>query len=126
MGCQKKEVDVDLAKTIGEWLDNPPEYYGFVGETGRFDMPNRERGISFRMFKLQRMLKQMGFSYTKARPISAKSAAPEEQLEFTNKTNKEIVSGLLRDTLHSSKTRQEFYCGTVADTARGAPVLATQ
>lgn len=96
VGRRKEEGDVDLANAIGEWLDNPPECYGFAGGTWQLDMIaamlNRERGVSFHTRKLQRMMREMGFSYTKARPVSAKSATPEEQLEFMNKTNEEIVS----------------------------------
>lgn len=96
VGRRKIEVDPDIVKAVGEWLNNPPECYGFAAGTWQLDMVAamlyKELHRSFHTRKLQRMLNQMGFSYTKARPISAKSASPEKQQEFKNETNEEIVS----------------------------------
>lgn len=98
-GRKKQKTDADLANTVGGWLDNLPECYGFVSGTWQLDMVaamlHREYGISYHTRKLQRMMKRWGFSYTKARPVPAKSASPEEQREFMNETNEEVVS--LRD-----------------------------
>ena len=95
-GRKKQKMDVGLANAVGAWLDNLPECYGFASGTWQLDMVavmlHREYGISYHIRKLQRLMKQWGFSYTKARPVPAKSASPEEQLEFMNETNEEVAS----------------------------------
>lgn len=92
---RKPKIDDDTAKTIAGWLDQPPECYGFAGGTWQLAMVavmlHRELGKSFNNRTLRRTLKRKGFSYTKARPISAKSASRKEQQKFKDVTNEEIT-----------------------------------
>ena len=95
-GRKKQKMDADACGAIKRWLDNPPARYGFAEGTWQLDMVTAmlegDLRIKCKPRMLRRMLKKMGFSYVKARPVPANSATPEKQLEFMDNASKTIKS----------------------------------
>ena len=77
---------------IKRWLNGSPQRYKFEAGSWQINMvleKVRERfGISCEVRTLRRVLKRLGFSYRKPRPIPDKSASKEEQEKFKQETAK--------------------------------------
>ncbi len=83
---RKSKMPKSFSKTIRAWLNNEPKKYGFESGSWQLnlvlEMIRRKFGMDCKERTLRRMLKRIGFSYRKARPVPPKSASKSEQEEF--------------------------------------------
>ena len=81
---------------IKRWLNGNPQRYEFEAGSWQInmvlEMVRKRLGISCRVRTLKRVLRRLGFSYSKPRPIPDKSASEAEQEEFKQET-----AGLLEE-----------------------------
>ena len=87
---RKRTLTGAILKHIKKWLNGSPQTYGF--ETGSWqinmvrEMLRKRFGISCSVRTLKRVLGQLGFSYSKSKPIPDKSASKTEQEESKRDT----------------------------------------
>ena len=81
---------------IKRWLNGNPQRYEFEAGSWQInmvlEMVRKRLGISCRVRTLKRVLRRLGFSYSKPRPIPDRSASEAEQEEFKQET-----AGLLEE-----------------------------
>ena len=75
---------------IKRWLNGSPQRYEFEAGSWQInmvlEMVRKRLGISCRVRTLKRVLRRLGFSYSKPRPIPDRSASEAEQEEFKQET----------------------------------------
>ena len=86
-GGRKSKMPKSFSRTVRAWLGNKPEKYGFESGSWQLnlilEMIRRTFGLDCcKARTLRRMLKKIGFSYRKPRPVPPKSASKSEQEEF--------------------------------------------
>ena len=90
---RKKILNPQTLKKIMEWTRRDPSRYGFGPASWRLDMVNemirRETGRHARPRTLRRILRRLGLSYSKPRPVPRKTAPAEEQDMFKEKDEKD-------------------------------------
>ena len=98
---RKSRLPKSFLRTVRSWLKNRPKKYGFESGSWQLnlvlEMIRRRFGTDCRCKErtLRRMLKRIGFSYRKARPVPPKSASKSEQEEFkaaAGRRAKELVT----------------------------------
>ena len=92
---RKKILGPNILKKIMEWTCMDPSKYGFESASWHLDMVNemirREAGMHARPRTLRRILRRLGLSYSKPRPVPRKTAPAEEQEAFKERTRKMIL-----------------------------------
>ena len=100
-GRKKQKLDAATRKAILEWVDNSPRKYGFAAGTWQLDMISpmleRELNVECEPRTLKRVMKGTGCSYTKARPVSRKSATKEERDAFVSEINATLEELIAQD-----------------------------
>ena len=86
-GGRKSKMPKSFSRTVRVWLNNEPKKYGFESGSWQLnlilEMIRRTFGLDCcKARTLRRMLKKIGFSYRKPRPVPPKSASKSEQEEF--------------------------------------------
>ena len=80
---RKKILSPQTLKKIMGWTRRDPSRYGFGPASWRLDMVNemirKETGRRARPRTLRRILRRLGLSYSKPRPVPRKTAPAEEQ-----------------------------------------------
>ena len=85
---RKSRLPKSFLRTVRSWLKNKPKKYGFESGSWQLnlvlEMIRRRFGTDCccKARTLRRMLKRIGLSYRKTRPVPPKSASKSEQEEF--------------------------------------------
>ena len=92
---RKKILNPQTLKKIMGWTRRDPSRYGFGPTSWRLDMVNemirRETGRHARPRTLRRILRRLGLSYSKPRPVPRKTAPAEEQDMFKERVKRTIL-----------------------------------
>ena len=92
---RKKILNPQTLKKIMGWTRRDPSRYGFGPASWRLDMVNemirRETGRHARPRTLRRILRRLGLSYSKPRPVPRKTAPTEEQDMFKERVKRTIL-----------------------------------
>ena len=92
---RKKILNPQTLKKIMGWTRRDPSRYGFGPASWRLDMVNemirRETGRHARPRTLRRILRRLGLSYSKPRPVPRKTAPAEEQDMFKERVKRTIL-----------------------------------
>ena len=114
---------------IKRWLNGNPQRYEFEAGSWQInmvlEMVRKRLGISCRVRTLKRVLRRLGFSYSKPRPIPDRSASEAEQEEFKQET-----AGLLEEMGKQGHAvmvcdRRPSRSGRAPDTDGGLPTGTT-
>ena len=85
-GGRKSKIPKSIPKTVRAWLNNEPKKYGFESGSWQLnlilELIRQKFGMDCKARTLRRMLKRIGFSYRKSRPVPPNSASKSEQEEF--------------------------------------------
>ena len=92
---RKKILGQNVLEKITEWTRMDPSKYGFESASWRLNMVNemirRETGRRAKPRTLRRILRRLGLSYFKPRPVPRKTAPTWEQDTFKEKTKRMIL-----------------------------------
>ena len=92
---RKKILNPQTLKKIMGWTRRNPSRYGFGPASWCLDMVNemirRETGRHTRPRTLRRILRRLGLSYSKPRPVPRKTAPAEEQDMFKERVKRTIL-----------------------------------
>ena len=92
---RKKILNPQTLKKIMGWTRRGPSRYGFGPASWRLDMVNgmirREIGRHARPRTLRRILRRLGLSYSKPRPVPRKTATAEGQDMFKERVKRTIL-----------------------------------
>ena len=92
---RKKIPSPQTLKKVMGWTRRDPSRYGFGPVSWRLDMVNgmirRETGRHARPRTLRRILRRLGLSYSKPRPVPRKTAPAEEQDMFKERVKRTIL-----------------------------------
>ena len=88
-------LPLQILRTVRRWLKRSPKRCGFQTGSWRLDMVNemirRETGRHTRPRTLRRILRRLGLSYSKPRPVPRKTAPTEEQDMFKESVKRTIL-----------------------------------
>ena len=92
---RRKILNPQTPKKIMGWTRREPSRYGFGPASWRLDMVNemirRETGRPAGSHTLRRILRRLGLSYSKPRPVPRKTAPAEEQDMFEERVKRTIL-----------------------------------
>ena len=92
---RKRILDQNILKKIMKWTCMDPSKYGFESASWRLDMASemirREVGMHARPCTLRRILRYLGISHSKLRPVPRKTAPAEEQKAFKERIRRMIL-----------------------------------
>ena len=102
----KKILNPQALKKIMGWTRRDPSRYGFGSESWRLDMVNemirREAGRHARPRTLRKILRRLGLSHSKPRPVPRKTATAEGQDMFKERVKRTILYSRIKVRDHNS------------------------